>query len=479
MTMVSVALLFPLFLLVVNGFLRHTFVARGKEGLLSSGAIIRPRTPFSRLAAYLADEVIPAKTGPALLNKDKSEKSIVLIAGFEAFNIVLYRQVADAVTQSMGGRVRVVVFTDADIEENAEVVERELLNADVLFTSLLFDYTQINWLRGKIQHIPTVFSFESALELMSETKVGDFRMKSGASGAMSGPPAPVKAILSKFGSSKEEDKMTGYLKFLKIGPSLLKLIPSDKFKDLKTWLTVYSYWNEGGFENVQSMLNLIIKDLDLIPRSLDPSKPSSAITVVNKVKETPLTAFFHPDLSDFISSPREYVRWYESTHSWVNEKTARVGILLYRKHVITKQSYIPNLIKLMESEGIMPIPVFINGVEAHTVVRDQFTTAFEQRNIIQSARFCISIKCAVIYTCNHFCISALWIWHTWTLLSTPLASLLLEAQVKRQNFIHINIPDKISSSWVYGGRSTDRCRAGNTYGQECPLRRVGSASNSR
>ena len=40
MTMVSVALLFPLFLLVVNGFLRHPFVARGKESLLSSGAIM-------------------------------------------------------------------------------------------------------------------------------------------------------------------------------------------------------------------------------------------------------------------------------------------------------------------------------------------------------------------------------------------------------------------------------------------------------
>jgi magnesium chelatase subunit H len=33
----------------------------------------------------------------------------------------------------------------------------------------------------------------------------------------------------------------------------------------------------------------------------------------------------------------------------------------------------------MESEGIMPIPVFINGVEAHTVVRDLFTTKSEAK----------------------------------------------------------------------------------------------------
>jgi len=32
-----------------------------------------------------------------------------------------------------------------------------------------------------------------------------------------GPPPAVKAILAKFGSGKEEDKLVGYLSFLKIG----------------------------------------------------------------------------------------------------------------------------------------------------------------------------------------------------------------------------------------------------------------------
>ncbi len=30
-------------------------------------------------------------------------------------------------------------------------------------------------------------------------------------------------------------------------------------------------------------------------------------------------------------------------------------------------------------EGIIPVPVFINGVEAHTVVRDLLTSSCEQR----------------------------------------------------------------------------------------------------
>lgn len=49
--------------------------------------------------------------------------------------------------------------------------------------------------------------------------------------------------------------------------------------------------------------------------------------------------------------------------------TTTVGVLLYRKHVITEQPYIAQLIETMEAEGLRPLPIFINGVEAHTVVR--------------------------------------------------------------------------------------------------------------
>lgn len=72
-----------------------------------------------------------------------------------------------------------------------------------------------------------------------------------------------------------------------------------------------------------------------------------------------------------------YAEWYVSNHRWVTKNTTRVGILLYRKHVLTQQGYIANMITILESQGIMPIPYFINGVEGHTVVRDLFTTEHE------------------------------------------------------------------------------------------------------
>lgn len=39
----------------------------------------------------------------------------------------------------------------------------------------------------------------------------------------------------------------------------------------------------------------------------------------------------------------------------------------------------------MEADGLQPIPIFINGVEAHTVVRDLLTSPYEQQRRAQGA----------------------------------------------------------------------------------------------
>lgn len=116
-------------------------------------------------------------------------------------------------------------------------MESALEGADAFFGSLLFDFDQVEWLREKIEPIPVRLVFESSLELMSKTQIGSFQMN--PSGKAAGPPAPIKAILSKFSGGKEEDKMVGYLSFLKIGPKLLKWLPGKKVRDLRNWLTIY------------------------------------------------------------------------------------------------------------------------------------------------------------------------------------------------------------------------------------------------
>ena len=45
------------------------------------------------------------------------------------------------------------------------------------------------------------------------------------SGKSKGPPPAVKKLLGMFGSGREEDRMVGYLSFLKLGPQLLRFMP--------------------------------------------------------------------------------------------------------------------------------------------------------------------------------------------------------------------------------------------------------------
>ena len=309
-------------------------------------------------------------------------KRIVLVAGFESFNADLYRKAA-FLANSRCPELDIRVFSDRDLTSIRTEVEAALHDADVFFGSLLFDYDQVVWLRDRVAQIPIRLVFESALELMSLTKLGDFAIGDKPKGM----PKPIKFILDKFSNGREEDKLAGYISFLKIGPKLLKYVPGQKVQDLRNWLIIYGYWNAGGPENVASLFwTLAEKYLGLKVGDIPP------------LVETPNIGLLHPDYQGFFESPREYLEWYK-THCRdainrvspnrvspnrispnrvsPNRISPVVGILLYRKHVITKQPYIPQLIRSFESAGLIPLPIFINGVEGHVAVRDLMTSDYE------------------------------------------------------------------------------------------------------
>jgi hypothetical protein len=61
--------------------------------------------------------------------------------------------------------------------------------ADCFFGSLLFDYDTVEWLRSQLTGVPVVLVFESALDLMGQTRIGSFTMDpSGALSASRGRP---------------------------------------------------------------------------------------------------------------------------------------------------------------------------------------------------------------------------------------------------------------------------------------------------
>ena len=302
-------------------------------------------------------------------------KRIVAIAGFESFNTNLYRKAAEMAMARCEG-LEVIFFSDRDITTSPSVVETALQSADVFFASLVFDYDQVIWLRERVKDIPIRLVFESALELISLTQLGKFAIGEKPKGM----PKPVKFILSKFGNAKEEDKLAGYISFLKTGPKLLKYIPGKKVQDLRNWLIIYGYWNAGGTENVAGMCwTLAEKYLGL------------TVGEIPQLIETPNMGLLHPTYQGYFTSPQDYLEWYvKSFHETAPRPT--IGILLYRKHVITKQPYIPQLIKHFESQGLIPLPIFINGVEGHVAVRDRMTTTYEQLQRQQGNKEILSLK---------------------------------------------------------------------------------------
>ncbi|MBW4435267.1 MAG: magnesium chelatase subunit H [Pelatocladus maniniholoensis HA4357-MV3] len=289
-------------------------------------------------------------------------KRIVLVAGFESFNADLYRKAADLAIASCP-ELDIRVFSDRDISSKHQEVEAALAGADVFFGSLLFDYDQVLWLRSRIANIPIRLVFESALELMSFTKLGAFAIGDKPKGM----PKPVKFILDKFSQGREEDRLAGYISFLKIGPKLLKFVPVQKVQDLRNWLIIYGYWNAGGPENVAALFwTLAEKYLGLKVGDIPPPI------------ETPNMGLLHPDYQGYFESPREYLEWYCNRQGGeVSPHLPVVGILLYRKHVITKQPYINQLIRRFDAAGLIPLPIFINGVEGHVAVRDWMTSDYE------------------------------------------------------------------------------------------------------
>jgi len=396
---------------ILTNELELSTARRGGRGYLSALAVDDEEEKEDK---EKEDDVNESEADVEHATKKKNTK-IVLISGFESFNVRLYQKVSKSLRKRYP-TCSLLVFSDRDIAGNRrDELERALDDADAFFGSLLFDYDQVEWLRAKLVKIKTKFVFESALELMSETNVGTFEMKPGKDGAKAGPPPAVQKILKKFGSGKEEDKLVGYLSFLKIGPQLLKFIPGEKAKDLKNWLTVYAYWNQGGEKNVEEAFSYIAREYlgaketvdkqqqkdirtttttpgDFVQQLLKPLR-DSVPQLLNKdgglkaLVETPAFGCYHPLLDEkklpYPETIAEYKIWAIENNVLDAERDKQkpvVAVLLYRKHVITKQPYLAELIRGLEQSGVVPIPCFINGVEAHTIVRDKLTSSHEQFN---------------------------------------------------------------------------------------------------
>lgn len=104
---------------------------------------------------------------------------------------------------------------------------------------------------------------------------------------------------------------------------------------------------------------LTLGDRYLLPPGIAPAP--------GEVRETPTLGLFHPSAGRYFSTPKEYLGWYEGEQERGAAAAAaagedgvgrghrvvapagspRVAVLLYRKHVVTKQGYISQMIRYL------------------------------------------------------------------------------------------------------------------------------------
>ncbi len=148
----------------------------------------------------------------------------------------------------------------------------------------------------------------------------------------------------------------------------MKFIPGQKANDLKIWLKAYRYWNQGGLKNASAMLQLLEK---YYKSSNGDKRALTELENLPNLEITPDTGLIHPLLirddgtKDFVTSPKQFLAWRlskacldiaaEKNFKLAKTDAPRVAILLYRKHVITNQRYIRDLITIMEDQGVLPV----------------------------------------------------------------------------------------------------------------------------
>ena len=142
---------------------------------------------------------------------------------------------------------------------------------------------------------------------------------------------------------------------------------------------------------MKSMLDIIgdrCRGSNTLPEDLPPVITTPDMGLIHPVRYRDP---YRRSPSPYFLSPSSYLSWRKSRPAknaarrqgfrLADDDAPVVAVLLYRKHVITEQPYILDLLTAMEKDNIIPVPIFINGVEAHTIVRDYLTSNYEATHV--------------------------------------------------------------------------------------------------
>ena len=276
---------------------------------------------------------------------------IVAIVGLEQYNAGLWK----TIKQLLSSEAELIQLSDIDLDRQNPEAAVAIKEADCIFMSMINFREQIEWFKAQLNQAineKTIFIFESMPEAMALTKVGNYSVGDGKAGM----PDVVKKVAKMLVKGRDEDALYGYMKLMKIMRTMLPLVPK-KAKDFKNWLLVYSYWMQPTAENIANMFRLILREYFNEP------------VRVGDLVDVPNMGLYHPDAPAYFTDIKSYKSWQKKRG--INlDKSQKVALLFFRKHLLQEKTYIDNTIHLLEKRGITLLPAFVMGVEGHVLVRD-------------------------------------------------------------------------------------------------------------
>ncbi len=296
----------------------------------------------------------------------------VLVLGLQRYSQDLFRA-AEAEVRKEVPEFRLHIFEDRDVQQRPAEVEAAIARCSCLITSIITLPETAEWLVPIVERIdpPVVFSFEGLPEVMRLTRVGSYSM--GGKGGGGGMPKPVQNVARLLVGNREEDALYGYVKLQKITSRLVNFLPGKRLTDFRNWTNVTTYWNNRNVANTANMFKLILREYCGLPR----------LAVAHAV-ELPGMGFAHPDAPRYFARPEEYLHWEKERRKQAARAAKRgaappaeplgtVAVLSFRAHILGGTHYHDDVVRALEAADLRVLPIFVQGIESHIVVREWLT----------------------------------------------------------------------------------------------------------
>ncbi|MBB1077802.1 magnesium chelatase subunit H [Rhodoferax sp. 4810] len=241
----------------------------------------------------------------------------------------------------------------------------DVSSADLVIVSMLFmedHYLPVlDALKARRDHCDAMVCIMSAPPVMQLTRMGKFTM-GGQSGGLVGLLKKLRPT-PKEGSKKEEssgDAGAKQMAMLRRLPKLLRFIPGTA-QDLRVFFLTMRYWLAGSEQNVNNMVQMLIKRYAHGPRKglrdlVDPQDPV----------EYPETGVYHPKMKPQLSDQLNDL-------PAGSKQQPTVGLLLLRSYLLAgNAAHYDAVINMLEARGLRVIPAYASGLDARPAIEQFF-----------------------------------------------------------------------------------------------------------